>query len=295
MKLRMPHKVGRHLAVTLGMAAMFVAATASPALADTSTATANAATLQLAGASLLDTGTCTVSNTGPPQATQICSQTPSLLGGTSVLAVGALAQTARANPNGTSAACAGLVGSPGTIQIGTAGDCTTLNNPSGGVTINLGGLATIRADAILAQCVASSTGGPPTATVTLVNATIQLLALGLPVGQPIPLVSSPGPNTPVLNLGPLLSVTLNKQPPGPPAPALQPGQVGATALDVTVLGLVGGPPLIHLTVGTVTCGPNAVVAAVPVIPTKGMPLAALVAVMALGSAWVVRRRHAARA
>jgi hypothetical protein len=288
MKLHMPRRVGRHLAATLGVATLFLAATASPAFADTSQATANAATLSLNGGTLLTTGTCSVGNTGAPQVAQTCSQTPSLLPFQSAIAVGALAQAAVARPDGTSAACAGLVGSVGIIQIGSAGDCTTLNNPSGGVTINLGGLATLHADAILAQCVASSTGGSATAIVTFVNGTLTLLS---PIGSPpIPLNSTPAPNTPVVNLGALLTVTLNKQPVPQAA-----GQVMATALDVTVLGLVpGAPPLVHLTVGTVTCGPNAITAAVNVVPLKGMPLAALVAVMALGSAWVLRRRHAAR-
>lgn len=114
------------------------------------------------------------------------------------------------------------------------------------------------ADAVLAECTASSTGAGTT-KVTLVNPTIQLLG----ALTPVPLDSFPAANAPVLNLGALLALTLNVQPPAtiPPPPA---GSVGATALDLSVLGgVLGAPPLVHLTVGTVTCGPNAVSPAAP--------------------------------
>jgi len=293
-RLKHTTKVGALMTV---MATGLLVAGASPALADTSTASANAATLSLGGAPLVTTGTCTVthpSNSGLPPV--VCSPgtgagqtTPalSLLGTQTAIQAGALVQQAVANPSppftstpATSAACAGLVGPGGTIQIGAGGTCTPIT--PGGVVIDLGGLATLRADAILAECTATSNPQGGTTNVQLVNAQITLLAGGV-----IPLASSPAANTTVLGLGPLLTVTTNKQLTG----AL-PGQVGTTALDVSVLGLVPGlPPLVHLTIGTVTCGPNAIAPDVPVIPLKGLPIA-LATVAGVGViALVVRRRR----
>ncbi|MBA3267699.1 MAG: hypothetical protein H0T70_05510 [Acidimicrobiia bacterium] len=281
-------------------ALMTVAATglliggATPALADTSQATANAAVLELLGNPLITTGTCAVeheSNQSLPD--EICNENPGLTGG--VLSAGLLSQTAIARageaPDGspaTSAACAGVVGGNGTIQIGPGDDCQFTSGDPDGVVLDLGGVAQIRADAIIAECNATSVPQGGTATVTFVNASVQLLALGLPVGPAIPLASNPAPNTPVLGLGPLLSITLNQQPPDP-APAV--GGVGTTALDVTVLGLLGQDPLIHLALGTVTCGPNVVAADVPVIPLEGLPIA-LATVAGVGViALVVHRRR----
>jgi len=285
-RLKHTTKVGALITV---MATGLLVAGASPALADTSTASANAATLSLNGGALVTTGTCTVthpSNSGQPPV--VCSQSPplSVLPGSGISA-GALVQSAVANPSppftstpATSAACAGLVGPGGTIQIGAAGNCTPTS--PGGIVVDLGGLATLRADAILAECTATSNPQGGTTNVQIVNGQITLLAGGV-----IPLVSSPAPNTTVLGLGALLTVTTNKQITGP-----LPGQVGTTALDVSILGLVPGlPPLVRLTIGTVTCGPNAIAPDVPVIPLKGLPIA-LATVAGVGViAMVVRRRR----
>ncbi len=283
-RLRYTAKAGALMTV---LATGVLVAGASPAMADTSASTANAATLSLGGATLLSTGTCTASNAGPPNPATGPCPAPTVLA-QSGIQVGVLTQQATAFPDGTSGSCAGLVGAGGTIQIGTGGVCTFTTGPSGGVVIDAGGLATIRADAILAECTASSTGASTT-KVELVNATIQLLTLGVPVGQAIPLQSLPAANTPVLNLGALLSLTLNVQPPAttPPPPA---GSVGATALDLSVLGVLGAPPLVHLTVGNVTCGPNAVSPVMPIFPVKGLPIA-LATLIGVGAVAVIVRRH----
>ncbi|MDQ1359357.1 MAG: hypothetical protein QOJ52_3316 [Acidimicrobiaceae bacterium] len=246
-------------AVALGM-------TATPAFADTSTATANAATLSIGGATALTTGLCTSSNPGSG-ANNTCNQTPNLtlLGTQTAITAGLLVQQTVARADGTSAACAGLVGPGGTIQIGTAGQCTVSGAAPGGVQLNLG-LATVHADAILAECTASSTGGT-TRSVQLVNATVALLG-----GGTTPIISSPPANDTAINLGALVTATFNKQPATSPAPPA--GSVSTSALDVAVLsGLPGVPPLIHLTVGTVSCGPNAVTPLTPVIPAAGAPIA----------------------
>ncbi len=292
-RLRYTTKVGALMTV---LATGLLVAGASPALADTSTANANAATLSLNGGGLVDTGTCTAthpSDSGQPPV--LCNQSSpiTVLPGSGISA-GLLVQSAVANPSppftstpATSAACAGLVGPGGTIQIGAGGACTPTS--PGGIVIDLGGLATIRADAILGECTATSNPQGGTTNVQLANATIQLLG-----GLPTPLVSSPAPNTSVLGLGALLTVTLNKQPPAnPPFPAVLPGGVATTALSVQVLGLVPGlPPLVDLSIGTVYCGPNAIAPDVPVIPLKGLPIAlATVAGVGVVAVLVRRRRN----
>src|SRR5438270_12685975 len=95
----------------VGFAAAMVLAGATPALADTSQATANAITANLGTSGLLNTGTCAATSNGTT-ATQTgsCSPSISLLNGQTVITAGVLTQTAVANNNGTSAACAGLLG-----------------------------------------------------------------------------------------------------------------------------------------------------------------------------------------
>jgi hypothetical protein len=288
--------ISRRLRLTLGkvagaglVAAVAVAMAAPPAFADTSTATANAATVTLGSATLLTTGSCSSSNAGAPAATQTCGQTPGLavLGAQTAIAAGVLAQQTVAFGNGTSAACAGLVGSGGTIQIGSSGDCTVSGANPGGVTVNLGALAVLKADAILAECTSSSTG-TPTASVQLVNASVNLLA-----GGSTPLTSAPGPNDNIVNLGVLATATLNKQPATLPAPPI--GSISTTALNLTVLGLVAGaPPLVHLTVGTVSCGPDVATVPTPAFPLKGAPIAlgilALAGFIGWRFWWVPRQR-----
>jgi hypothetical protein len=240
-----------------------------PAFADTSNATANAATVLLAGNTLLTTGTCTAASPGGTSGPCGAVTPPT----TPVLSVSALAQVALAS-GGLSGACAGAVGQGGTITINPSGICQfSAGNPSGGITINLGdpltgiGLLVLKADAIVAECTASSTGAP-TASVQLVNARFALLSLGVP-GPFTTLTSPAAPNTPLLNLGALLNITLNDQADNP-QPA---GGVATSALVAHVLGIGGGTPLVTVTVGTVVCGPNAVTPPTPAFPRAGAPIA----------------------
>ena len=244
-------------------AAVLVAMSTTPAFADTSTASANAATLKLGTATLLTTGTCSASSPGGQSGS--CGNAPlALLGAQTTLSAGLLAQQAGAT-GGLSAACAGAVGNGGSIQIGPGNTCAfTPGSPSGGVTLNLGVLAALHADAIIAECSASSTGAP-TAQVQLVNATLHVLSIP---PQDIPITSPVTKNTSIANLGALLNITLNSQPATQPA-----GTITTTALRANVLGL-GGTPLISITVGTVSCGPNAVTAPTSAFPLAGTPIAA---------------------
>lgn len=268
-------------ASSAALVATLVVAQASPALADTSQATARAALLQLNGGSILDTGLVTATNDGtmasPGVVTGNTTPALSLLGTQTTLTAGVLVQQAVANPDGTSAACAGVVGNGGIVQIGVTGACTATSLPSGGVTLSLPGLVGITADAILAQCTASSSGAV-TGSATLINAHVTLL--GAPL---LDLPLSPTIDQGIIIPG-ITSVVLNDQftPAGP-------GSIGVTALDVNVLNLV------HLALGTVTCGPNAAAPPIPAIPLKGAPFAAAtVAAAGLVALGVRRRRAAAR-
>lgn len=308
MKTSRPLRSVRRLAAALGVTALYVTAVASPALADTSQSSAQAAKITLANLNVVDTGTATASNAGPPQARvdNGTSSPLSVLGSQTLVVAGVLPQRAVADPDGTSAACAGAVGPNGTIQIGQSDDCVVTTSP-GGVkllgavpVLGVGGPALVSADAIYATCKASSTGAP-TGTSTLVNATLGGLltpasgggllggllggVLGGVLSGGTPISANPAPNTTLNVLG--IVITINKQ-------SLSAGKLTVTALDVDLspLNLALG----HVSLGTVTCGPNAVTEAVPAIPVKGLPIAAGIVVMFLaGTAFVIHRRRATAA
>lgn len=267
--------MGRLGRILVGATALFVF-TATPAFADTSEASANALMLNLGSGSVIDSGTCTAESDGTT-ATQsgVCTPSTTILDGVTLVTAGVLTQSAVANNDGTSAACAGLLGSGGTISIGTNPPCVASTPGSGGVTLLDGAIV---ADAIIARCSADA-GPPPTATgsVDIIN-----LRTGGPV--PVPLFNGPAaPNT-GLTIPGVATLIFNKQP-VPQAP----GQFTTTALELTVLG-----DAVTLAIGTVTCGPNVDVPIIPVIPANGLPVAAAtVAVVGAGAAAVaVRRRRA---
>lgn len=264
---------GRAIAI-LALSTAGLTIGASTAFADTSNATAQAVNLQLGTASVVNSGTETATNPGG-QPTVTAGSTPalSILGTQSTITAGLLVQTAVANGDGTSAACAGLVGAGGQIQIGSDGNCTVTNFGSGGVTINLPNLVVLRANAILEQCTASSTG-TPTASAQLVDATLNV------AGQPaVTLPVNPAPGTTQSAF--LLSLGLNVQS-HPTA-----GEIQGTALTLDVLNTI------HLAIGTVTCGPNAVTPGTSIFPVKSLPIAggtALVAGAVLVPMYRRRRR-----
>jgi len=293
-RLRYTAKVGALLTV---MATGLLVAGASPALADTSAATAQAAKLTLLGGTLLDTGTVTANNDGTiaNPGTVVGNTNPGLgtLPGQTLLTAGVLVQQAAANNDGTSAACAGVVGAGGNIQIGPAGNCLVQGAAPGGVVIDAGNLLTITADAILAQCTATSNppAGPggTTASTTLVNAQVKLAGVTI-----LTLPVNPAPNGIALQLPPaipplvpsLIGLSLNEQTPvaGPGVPSTT-----VTALDLNVLGTT-----VRVELGKVTCGPNAIAPVVPMIPLKGVPIAlATVGAAGVVALTVHRRRRLA--
>ncbi|WP_432542531.1 hypothetical protein [Kineococcus sp. SYSU DK002] len=255
-------------------AAALVLATAGPAAADTSTATANAVTVGALGVSTVHSGTVSASNPGSGDpVTSAQAPALSVLGGQGGITAGALVQTAVAGADGTSAACAGLVGSGGRISVGTDGVCTT-SGGSGGVQVVLvpgtpevrafGKVVTpavegtiLRADAVLVSCRASS--APTTgSTVTLANA--RVTTAGSTV---LSLAATPAPGTEVSVPG-VATLALHSV---PPAPA---GSTQATALTIKLLnGAVAA-----VNVGTVTCGANARTVPADALPGPALPLAA---------------------
>jgi hypothetical protein len=260
--LKLSRRAGQAAAVaTVGLAMLTFGTTA--AFADTSNATANAATITLLGAT---TGTETAVNDNSATADVETASPPiSILGTQSAITAGVLQQTAVAAPNGASSACAGLLGNGAIIQVGVTNICdlTTNAGETGGVTLGgPEGMGVLTATAIVETCTDNATG-TPTATATLVHAT----ALGGAVDLPV----NPGKNTSILGL-----ILLNTQ-------SVKDGKITATALSV---------PAIGLTIGTVTCGPDATTSVTSVFPVKSLPIAGGTALVlgAGGVLWYRRRQ-----
>jgi hypothetical protein len=270
-------RVATRLAAAVTLSGLVVTMAAPAAWADTSQATAQAVSLKLGTSPVVTSGTQSASNDGT-QSTVSSGATPALsvLGTQSTITAGLLAQTAVAFANGSSAACAGLIGAGGQIQIGTDGNCTISGGGAGGVTLNLPNAVTLRATAILEECFASSTG-TPTAEAQLVDATLSL------AGQPA-VVLPVNPAAGTTENASLLSLGLNDQ------STPQPGEIKATALSLDVLNTI------DLTIGNVTCGPNAITSPTSVLPGSSLPIAAgTLAAFAVGfAAWWRRSRRVAR-
>jgi hypothetical protein len=270
-------RVSARLAVTIAAVGMAVTYGAGEAWADTSQATAQAINLTLGSSPVVTSGTESASNDGT-QGTVSAGATPalSILGTQSTVTVGLLAQTAVAFQNGSSAACAGLIGAGGQIQIGTDGNCTVAGGGAGGVTINLPNAVTLTATAILEECFASSNG---TATAQSQFLDAKLTLGGMPAVT-IPVDPAPGTTQSAF----LLSLGLNDQ------STPQAGEIKGTALSLDVLNTI------NLTIGNVSCGPNAVTSPTSILPAKSLPIAGgTAAVVAASSVWIYRRRRATRA
>ena len=239
------------MAIGAGIAGTALLLAASPAAADTSTASATAASVKLGAAPILDTGAVVATNVND-----------------------------NGGNIGLSAACAGAVGQGGVLQVGPGGGCVpTLGTPNG-VNLNLNpGLVTLGADAIFAQCTASSKGAP-TGSATLVNANIFVLGAALPIS----LSAAPTPNQGVSVPG-IASIILNEQIP------LAGGGLTVNALHITLLGnVLTGQPVADIIVGSVTCGPNAIAPDVSIFSGPALPAAAAGAAV-VGLTYVVRRRR----
>lgn len=279
-----PRRRARLLIAGVAGAAALGLATAGSAAADTSVATANAVTVGAVGTTAVSSGTAKASSDGTTT-----TQTPALstLNGQGGVTAGTLTQSAVARNDGSSAACAGLVGAGGVVTVGADGSCTVAGGGSGGVQITLvpgtpavtGPLGNvlvpavpatvIKADAILASC--SATSAPSAASkVVLTNAAVYTggaLVLNL--------TAAPTPNS-TLSVTGIATLGLHT------APSKPTGTVQATALTINLLSGTAAA----VNVGTVTCGANAKTVPTDALPGPAAPLSA-VALAALG--WRFRR------
>jgi hypothetical protein len=253
---------------------------ASPASADTASSKASGLSVFLLNQSsaTVTSGTRLAKNDG---ATTTYSGPSSgglaLLNGQSVLGAGVVVQQAYAFNNGSSVACAGVVGPGGLIQIGDAGNCVVKDAPKGGVVINLPGLLVLKADALMEQASASS-NGTATAQGTFLNATIQLLG-----GTVMPIALHPAVGDKI-DLTPLIGIFLNTQTKGTD------GSISADLIKIKVIG----DPAVQANVASVAAGPNASTGSIPVVPLAGIPLSLLiVGIVAYRGWWVPRRRRLA--
>jgi hypothetical protein len=227
----------------------------------------------LLGTTLYDSGTVTA-NPGNPNVSATTPLGTPLLG---IVSAGVLAQSADVTASGT-AACAGLVGPNGTIQIGATGTCT-VTGATGGITLTLG-TNVLTAQAILESCSNTTTGGP-TATLQFIGATLSSNG-----GPPVTLTSSQlAPNQTLINTGALATITLNNQ-------TTTTNGIAARALTASVLSAGAGlPDAVDAVIGTVTCG-NPAAVSTSVFPLASLPIAggtlALLAVILVP--WY-RRRH----
>ena len=132
-------RTGRLVGTLVGGGVLVLLA-ASPSTANepASQATANAAAASLVGVSV-GTGSFVASNNGGSgESSGNNAPVLPLLGGQQLIVAGVLGQDAVAGPDGTSAACAGLVGRSGAIQVGPNGSC--IDDPKGKVAISIGSL-----------------------------------------------------------------------------------------------------------------------------------------------------------
>jgi hypothetical protein len=270
-------RLATRLAVLTALTGLGITGFTASAYADTSAATAQAVNLSLAGGSLVNSGTESASNAGgAPTDSEGSSPALSVLGTQSTLTAGVLVQQAVAYGDGSSAACAGLVGNGGTIQVGSNGTCVVTGAAAGGVTLELGPSVSVQAEAILEECSDSSTG-TPTASAQLVDA--HIVVLGTDNTLPV----NPTAGSTASTAG-LVNVSLNAQTPTA-------GEIKATALEINLIGSTVG-----VDIGTVSCGPDAVTAATSAFPLKSLPIAGgvLLAGVAVATPWYRRRRPAAR-
>ncbi|MHB1534548.1 MAG: hypothetical protein ACYC1D_08055 [Acidimicrobiales bacterium] len=274
-RLRPGRTLGSLGAATVTLLALG-AAPAYAAGAYTSQASAQALNVSLSGTSTIATTPYTVTNDNGT-VTTTGAETPavSVLGTQTSVVAGVLGQQAVANSDGTSAACAGLLSAGGTIQVGTSGTCAVTAGTSASPGVSIPAIR-LTASAIYETCTANA-AGQVTSGVQLVDAAIGTTSLAS--------LNGAAPNS-TLNVG-LATVTANYQPSPQTA-----GAVTATALHITVLGTV-----VVVNIGTVSCGPNAAISGVAVVPLKGLPFAAGGAGLAalIVVPWYLRRRRAGQA
>lgn len=278
---------------------------AAGAVVALTTGAANAATISQSDASAIQIAALSVplipdshavNDGSTPRVVQTLQGAIPLLPGENLVNTGVYSQTSIASNNGTSAACAGIVGTGSALSLGNDGTCTadTTNGPA---IINLPGFTVagtgftfrLEASALYSYC----TAGPADATSgfsagsTLANVTLvaQASVLGIPspaIRIPINLngsVSIPAPFSSVISLD------INKVDTTAP-------QTSATALHI---GLGPNSSIASIDLGKTVCGTNALTKDVPTLPfTPGGIATAAGTVVFLGGSMYVGRRLRSR-
>lgn len=262
----------RNAALAAGVCLATIFGAASPAMADTSNAYAQALNVSLLGVVGAHTTPSQVANDGT-QPTQTANPgTPALVGAQNVIKAGVLVQQATAWKEGRDAACAGLAGNGGVVAIGNDGTCTVSGN--GGIAIELlnvplVGSVTLKADAVTASCSATSLGDLK-AVSSLANLRLETSTpnvLGPPTVTSTSLAGSTAPNTgltvPKLLGLDVATLMINQQ----SFDAVN-NSVSASALRINLLGtgLLGTT----IEVGNVKCGETKYT---PALPVHGLPIA----------------------
>jgi hypothetical protein len=289
----MTRRNGRRAYAGLQVAAAAVAITVF------SSATASAATLSQADASALQISALSVpliptshavnDGTTSTDTASLAGALP-LLPGQNLANTGLYAQTAIANDDGTSAACAGIVGSGGSVQLGEGGSCDA-STTSGPAVINLPGFTVagtgftfrLTASSLYAVCTAgpsdSTTGFSASSTLANVTLYARASVFGIPGPEIAIPINANGSFSIPAPFNSVISLDVNK------VDATGP-QTSATALHI---GLGPNSSIMSLDIGKVTCGDNALTNNVPMMPLSAAGGLAGTAALVGGSVYGRRR------
>jgi hypothetical protein len=279
-------------AVVGGSALLF----STPASAATiSQSTASALNVSVLSTPLIPVSSAADDGSTPVDTASLNGAIP-LFPGETLANTGVYAQTATATDRGTSAACAGIVGSGSALSLGKDGSCTA-GTSTGPSIINLPGFTVagtgftfeLKVSALYATCSAGPSDATSGFDATSTFADVDLIATSSVLGIPGPALDLPiDLNTPVSIPAPfssILSLDINKVDATGPTTT-------ATALHI---GLGPDSSLFGLDIGKVTCGDNALTADTPMLPAKGIWVAVGTAGVIGGGYAMSRRRSTRRA
>jgi hypothetical protein len=218
-----------------------------------------------------------------------------LLPGETLSNTGLYAQTAIASDDGSSAACAGVVGSGSTLSLGQDGTCdpTTTTGPAiinfpGFTVLGTGFSFKLQYSRLYSVCTAGPSDSSSGFSAQSVLGSVSLIAQSTVLGVPGPSISIPiSVSTPISIPAPfnsVVSIDVNQTDATGPV-------TSATAFHI---GLGPNSSLFSMDIGKVTCGGNAITADTPVLPAKGLWVAGGT-VSVIGGVWFVRRRRSATA
>lgn len=273
---------------------------AAAALTLLSAGAAQAATVSQADASAIQIAALTVplipdssaANDGStPKVTSSLDGLIPLFPGVTLTNTGVYDQTAVARDNGTSAACAGIVGNGGTLSVGDDGSCVA--STSGPAIVNLPSFAVagtgfrfrLEASSLYSYCTAGPADGTSgfSAGSTLANVTLvaQTVVLGIPGPEVRIPVNANGSLSIPAPFSAVISLDVNKVDTTGP-------QTSATALHI---GMGPNSSVASIDIGKTVCGDNARTADVPGLPLTpaGLATASATAAVLGGSVYAGRK------